>query len=470
VRRNGLRNATAACGRRFPSSVLLAPLLALIGILVLSSGAGAQPARDAAGVATVQVKFAALPWGTVTLSRPSAPDQQCNWDNGTDCTADVPVGDDVTLKATLDPAPNDLGNLKAQAQAFYGWSTPLCGSEPTCTLKNVSEAVQAYALFAPAVFEVRVTGAGTVESTGNFALTCESPDALGSQDCYEAFAPGNEFTLTAKPNNPGDAVQWVFGCAGEDANAPTCTTRTENRAVGVRFGTAVDPPQLPFDVRVALHVTKGGSGSGTVTGAGINCGSSCTANPALAFGTRVQLTATPASGSRFDGWVGGPCSSATTCTFNVGPVTGVRAVFAELPPPPAQPPPPPQPAQPPPPPAPAPANPPAPAAPPGESSSGQPAGPTKLVVRTARVTAHRNRGTYRIYADLISNKRANARLRVARGSTIFGERLVLIPSGRTTAWIQLPGTTRPGPVWLLIRLRDADGQTSTISRRITLAR
>jgi hypothetical protein len=417
------------------------------------------------------VKFAPLPWGIVTLSRQNAPDQQCDWNNGTDCTADVPMGDDVTLKAAQDPAPDDP-NLTPQPQTFYGWSTPLCGSDPTCTLHNVSEPVQAYALFSPAEFEVRITGAGSVESTGNFALTCDSPDPLGSQDCYKAFVPGHDLTLTAKPKTPGDKVEWVFGCAGDDANATTCTTRTENRAVGVRFGNA-DPPQLPFDVTVALRVTKTGSGSGTISGASINCGSTCSANPALTFGTRVQLTATPASGSQFDHWVGAPCSSATTCTFNVGPITGVSAVFENQPAPPPPPPPPP-PAQPPPSttspaPSPAPANPPAPATPPSEPPSTKPAGATKLVVRTARVTVSRHRGTYRVRADIVSNKRANARLRVARGSTIFAERLMLVASGHTTARLQLAPTTRPGPAWLLIRLRDSDGQIATVSRRISLA-
>jgi hypothetical protein len=120
VRRNGLRNATAACGRRFPSGVFLAPFLALIRMLVLSSGAGAGSARNAAGVATVQVKFAALPCGMIALARPNAADQQCKWDRGTDGTAHVTVGDEVRLKAALDPAPNDLGYLKPQAHAADG--------------------------------------------------------------------------------------------------------------------------------------------------------------------------------------------------------------------------------------------------------------------------------------------------------------------------------------------------------------
>jgi hypothetical protein len=89
-------------------------------MLVLSSGAGAQPARNAASAATVQMKFAVLPWGTGVLARPNDADQQRNWDKGTDGTTNVPAGDDVTLSAALDPDPNDLRNLKSQTHAADG--------------------------------------------------------------------------------------------------------------------------------------------------------------------------------------------------------------------------------------------------------------------------------------------------------------------------------------------------------------
>jgi hypothetical protein len=84
------------------------------------------------------------------------------------------------------------------------------------------------------------------------------------------------------------------------------------------------------------------------------------------------------------------------------------------------------------------------------------------------VTARRSSGGYRIYAEIISSKRANARILVERGSTILGERLVLVPRGHTTAWLQLGRRARPGLVWLVTRLHDADGQIATVSRRITL--
>jgi hypothetical protein len=77
-----------------------------------------------------------------------------------------------------------------------------------------------------------------------------------------------------------------------------------------------------------LTVTKGGTGSGTVTSspAGIACGATCSA--AFASGSSVTLTATPAAGSTFTGWSGGGCSGTGTCTVTLSAATTVTATFA----------------------------------------------------------------------------------------------------------------------------------------------
>lgn len=76
----------------------------------------------------------------------------------------------------------------------------------------------------------------------------------------------------------------------------------------------------------ALTVSKGGAGSGTVTSspAGINCGSTCSAN--YSPGTSVSLTASAASGSTFAGW-SGACSGTGSCTVSMSQSRSVTATF-----------------------------------------------------------------------------------------------------------------------------------------------
>ena len=75
----------------------------------------------------------------------------------------------------------------------------------------------------------------------------------------------------------------------------------------------------------ALTVNKAGTGSGTVSGGAISCGSACTAS--LASGTTVTLTATAASGSTFTSWGGDCIGSSATCTVSMTADRAVTATF-----------------------------------------------------------------------------------------------------------------------------------------------
>ncbi len=151
-------------------------------------------------------------------------------------------------------------------------------------------------------------GAGTVTSdVGGIACGTE---------CEADLPPGTAVTLTATPA-PGYAfLGWGGDCVGTSL---TCHLSMD----GARRTTA------SFGVPTyAVAVTKGGAGSGKVTGdvGGINCGNACTAN--LATGASLTLTATAVTGSVFTGW-GGDCTGVDlTCVLTIDRAHAVSAAFA----------------------------------------------------------------------------------------------------------------------------------------------
>jgi YVTN family beta-propeller protein len=76
-----------------------------------------------------------------------------------------------------------------------------------------------------------------------------------------------------------------------------------------------------------LSVTEAGSGHVTSNPAGIDCGSSCSAE--FISGTPVSLTASPSSGSTFTGW-SGACSGTSNCTVSMNANESVTANFTAL--------------------------------------------------------------------------------------------------------------------------------------------
>ncbi|MDD5693672.1 MAG: SurA N-terminal domain-containing protein [Patescibacteria group bacterium] len=74
-----------------------------------------------------------------------------------------------------------------------------------------------------------------------------------------------------------------------------------------------------------LTVAKNGTGSGTVTGTSINCGSDC--SETWPETTQVVLTATPDTNSTFAGWSGGGCSGTSTCLVTMDASKTVTATF-----------------------------------------------------------------------------------------------------------------------------------------------
>ena len=74
----------------------------------------------------------------------------------------------------------------------------------------------------------------------------------------------------------------------------------------------------------ALIVSLTGTGSGTIMGNGIDCGTDCTET--YTEGTVVTLTATPSTGSAFTGW-SGACTGGDNCVVTMTEAKSVTATF-----------------------------------------------------------------------------------------------------------------------------------------------
>ena len=219
-----------------------------------------------------------------------------------DCTTDVPSGSTLTIVETPD-----------DGFVFAGWSGACSGSSRSCTLLMDADKT-ATGTFRKPRLTVTVNGNGTVTGGG---IACTSGSSSG---CSADVSAGTDVTLTATPPSGGSFTSWT-GCTSS-AGATCTVTMTGDKSVTANFsGGSVGPSTFPLSVSV--------TGSGTVTGGGINCGvGGTTCSATLASGTNVTLTATPAGGQTFTGW-GGACSgSSKTCSLTMNAAHSVTATFS----------------------------------------------------------------------------------------------------------------------------------------------
>jgi hypothetical protein len=223
-------------------------------------------------------------------------------DCGADCSERYIGGTTVTLTAT-----------PVAGHTFVGWQGAggACGGSGPCTV-TITGNLNIVARFA--VFTLRVTKAGNGRGT-----VVSSPAGIDcGRDCLENYTGGTTVTLTATPD-PGHAfVGWQGAGGACGGTGPCIVTVTANRNIVARFSRAL-----------TLRVQRAGPGQGSVvsTPAGITCGADCT--EAYAAGTTVTLTATPAAGSTFAGWMGA-CSGTGPCTLTLTGNTVVGARFVVL--------------------------------------------------------------------------------------------------------------------------------------------
>jgi hypothetical protein len=155
-----------------------------------------------------------------------------------------------------------------------------------------------------------------------------------------AVAAGATYTSTASTDGSG-AVLYSLAASPAPPNGMTIdsagditfhvppTGVSAFSYVVVALNAAGRAQSSPVSVTVTrtATVSKLGPGSGTVTSspAGINCGSTCSAQ--FASASSVTLTAVAAAGSTFAGWSGGGCSGTGTCPLTMSAAQSVTATF-----------------------------------------------------------------------------------------------------------------------------------------------
>jgi uncharacterized repeat protein (TIGR02543 family) len=238
----------------------------------------------------------------------------CSQSGGT-CTAGEAPNATVTLTASPDSG------------ASVYWSGCASSSGNTCTVTMSTTATSVSATFSggtgPSVatnsLTVSVTGDGYVTALdGSAAIYCT---AAGGAGCTANVPAGATVTLNALPASGVSAnfTAWSGDCI---TSATTSCTLTMNgaKSAGATFAGG----------NTTYVLTGRVSGSGSITGAGLNCtgtGAGCSA--AQAAGASVTLTAVPSFGATFAGWSGACTGTSATCTVTMSVARSVTATFAK---------------------------------------------------------------------------------------------------------------------------------------------
>ncbi len=265
--------------------------------------------------ATVTLQIAPRGLGIVTVTPPDndAVGECADNHDSRSCTLTYSRGERVTLTASSD-----------HGRTLSSWSTPDCPGTGACEVSLDDETTSIVAVFNPLRLGVKLSSpdGGTV-SADPAGTPCPEEEDFGDDVTCLEYAPGTQVKLTVK-NGANTFDHWNQGC--EPTNAMTCTVTVDDETTwaGAHF-VGDDELQLPTTIKVEFQLKRGGTGSGRVSGSDLDCGSACSRQ--YGYGNSLTLTAVPEQGSVFSGWNGVCSKTETKCTFPVGPITSIRAIF-----------------------------------------------------------------------------------------------------------------------------------------------
>lgn len=193
---------------------------------------------------------------------------------------------------------------------------PVTLTLPTGTL----QAADLEILYDPAVVNVVKVDKGTAIADWLNAINLNTPGVIRT-----SLAGANPIAAT---ENGTTLLQITFRALGAIGTQTGLTWVRGDLNEGGLSRSLVDGA-LSVVTRYSLSLTLAGTGSGSVTSspAGIDCGSTCSAG--FPDGTEVTLSASPATGSAFDGW-GGACSGKGSCQVTMEAAKSVTATFTPI--------------------------------------------------------------------------------------------------------------------------------------------
>jgi hypothetical protein len=266
--------------------------------------------------------------GTVTLTAPATASGVTVSLSTTSPSASVPTG--VTV------APG------AETASFVVSTSPVTASASALITATHAAATRHFSLaITPAA-----TGPAVTSVTLNQTTVVGGTSVVGTVRLASAAPSGGQtVVLTSDNTNAATVPPSVTVPAGQvSATFPVETRPTTNsqsavivaEAGGARVGTVITVTSEFSANNGSVSLARGGNGAGRVTSspAGIDCTFTRTAtsgtcgNAFFATGTRVRLTAQPASGSRFLGWeFEVSCRDAPNVTVQAGVAHICRPVF-----------------------------------------------------------------------------------------------------------------------------------------------